>query len=187
MNSSIFAPSTPHYVYIVNQPLNNHELVCKIGYSKDTDRRVKELQTGNDKKLNVCKKFIVAHNRYDADIIEKKIQRMFKEFKREGEWFAFDPLYLVNTVIPQIESFVKQLDIKRETHQITKIANQLMSKREYMKIKTRQIQLKSMKTLTLEQELEMVVCTNALAKDKNLEKVISREKNLARRREGGYN
>ena len=78
MNSSIFAPSTPHYVYIVNQPLKNH-----VGYSKDTDRRVKELQTGNDKKLNVCKKFIVAHNRYDADIIEKKIQRMFKEFKRD--------------------------------------------------------------------------------------------------------
>ena len=82
MNSSIFAPSTPHYVYIVNQPLKNHELICKIGYSKHPDQRRSELQTGNDKKLNVCKQFLVAHNRYDADIIEKKIQRMFKEFKR---------------------------------------------------------------------------------------------------------
>ena len=184
---SRFSPSTPHYVYIINQPLQSNKFVCKIGFTKDANQRVKGLQVGSDKKLSVFKTFLVAYNRLDAYNIEQKIQRMFKTFKREGEWFAFDPLYLVNTVIPQIESFVKQLDIKRETHQITKIANQIMSKKEYMKIKTRQIQLKSMKTLTLEQELEMVVCANALAKDKNLEKVISREKNLARRREGGYN
>ena len=188
MNNSIFTPSTPHYVYIINQEdLQNNKLVCKIGYTKDANQRIKGLQTGSDKKLRVFQTFLVAYNRYDANRIERQIQKMFTQFKREGEWFAFDPLYLVNTVIPQIESFVKQLDIKRETHQITKIANQLMSKKEYMKVKTRQIQLKSMKTLTLEQELEMVVCANALAKDQNLEKVISREKNLARRREGGYN
>ena len=91
------------------------------------------------------RKFIVAHNRYDADIIEKKIQRMFKEFKREGEWFAFNPVHLVNEVIPQIENFVKELDVKDEPLPITKVANALMTKEQYMKVKTRQLVLKGKK------------------------------------------
>ena len=181
MNNSIFTPSTPHYVYIINQKdLQNNKLICKIGYTKDANQRIKGLQTGSDKKLNVFQTFLVAHNRYDANRIERQIQKMFTEFKREGEWFAFNPVHLVNEVIPQIENFVKELDVKDEPLPITKVANALMTKEQYMKVKTRQVVLKAKKTLTIEQELELVVCENALARERNLERIISKEKMLAK-------
>ena len=110
------------------------------------------------------------------------MQRMFKAFKREGEWFAFNPVHLVNEVIPQIENFVKELDVKDEPLPITKVANALMTKEQYMKVKTRQVVLKAKKTLTIEQELELVVCENALARERNLERIISKEKMLAKKR-----
>ena len=179
---SQFSPSTPHYVYIINQPLQNNKFICKIGFTKNANQRVKGLQVGSDKKLSVFKTFLVAHNRLDAYNVEQKVQRMFKAFKREGEWFAFNPVHLVNEVIPQIENFVKELDVKAEPLPITKVANALMTKEQYMKVKTRQVVLKAKKTLTIEQELELVVCENALARERNLERIISKEKMLAKKR-----
>ena len=82
---------------------------------------------------------------------------------------------MVNEVIPQIENFVKELDVKDETPTNHKGANALMTKEQYMKVKTRQVVLKAKKTLTIEQELELVVCENALARERNLEKIISKE------------
>ena len=177
---SRFSPSTPHYVYIINQPLQNNKFVCKIGFTKDANQRVKGLQVGSDKKLSVFKTFKVGYNRTDAYNAEQKVQRMFKAFKREGEWFAFNPVHLVNEVIPQIENFVNGLEVKDEPLPITKVANALMTKDQYMKVKTRQVVLKAKKTLTIEQELELVVCENALARERNLEKIISKEKMLAK-------
>jgi len=177
---SRFSPSTPHYVYIINQPLQNKKFVCKIGFTKDANQRVKGLQVGSDKKLSVFKTFKVGYNRTDAYQAEQKVQRMFKAFKREGEWFAFNPVYLVNEVIPQIENFVNGLDVKDEPLPITKVANALMTKEQYMKVKTRQVVLSSKKSLTLEQQLELVICDNALARERNLEKIISKEKMLAK-------
>jgi len=179
---SRFSPSTPHYVYIINQPLQNNKFICKIGFTKDANQRVKGLQVGSDKKLSVFKTFLVAYNRLDAYNIEQKIQRMFKTFKREGEWFAFNPVHLVNEVIPQIENFVNGLEVKEAPLPITAVANALMTKEQYMKVKTRQVVLKSKRTLTLEEELEMVVIDTALTKERNLEKIISKEKMLANKR-----
>ena len=85
-------------------------------------------------------------------------------------------------VIPQIENFVKELDVKDQPLPITQVANALMTKEQYMKVKTRQVVLKAKKTLTIEQELELVVCENALAKERNLERIISKEKMLAKKR-----
>ena len=141
---SRFAPSTPHYVYIINQPLQNKKFVCKIGFTKDANQRVKGLQVGSDKKLSVFKTFKVGYNRTAAYQAEQKVQRMFKAFKREGEWFAFNPVHLVNEVIPQIENFVNGLDVKDEPLPITKVANALMTKEQYMTVKTSQVVLLSL-------------------------------------------
>ena len=88
---------------------------------KTLTKEFKGLQVGSDKKLSVFKTFLVAYNRTDAYNIEQKVQRMFKTFKREGEWFAFNPVHLVNEVIPQIENFVNGLDVKDEPLPITKL------------------------------------------------------------------
>ena len=183
MNNSIFSPSTPHYVYIVNrEDLESNKLVCKIGYTKDANQRVKGLQTGSDKKLRVFKKFLVAYNRYDANRIEKQIQRMFKQFKREGEWFAFDPIDLINVVLPKIEKFVNDLDVKDEPLPITAIANTIMTKEQDMKCQLRKIALTKKSELTLEEELELTVINTEIQKNANLRKIVSREKAIANRR-----
>ena len=72
--------------------------------------------------------------------------------------------------------------MKDEPLPITKVANALMTKEQYMKVKTRQVVLKSKKSLTIEEELEMVVCDTALARERNLERIISKEKMLAKKR-----
>ena len=165
-----------------NQPLQNNKFVCKIGFTKNANQRLKGLQVGSDKKLSVFQTFKVGYNRTEGYNAEQKVQRMFKEFKREGEWFAFNPVHLVNEVIPQIENFVNGLDVKEAPLPITAVANALMTKEQYMKVKTRQVVLKSKRTLTLEEELEMVVIDTALTKERNLEKIISKEKMLANKR-----
>ena len=89
---------------------------------------------------------------------------------------------MVTTVLPQIEKFVKDLDVKNEPLPITAVANTLMTKEQYLATKCRQYVLKSKRSLTLEEELEMVVIDTALTKERNLEKVISREKMVANKR-----
>ena len=74
------------------------------------------------------------------------------------------------------------LEVKEAPLPITAVANALMTKEQYMKVKTRQVVLKSKRTLTLEEELEMVVIDTALTKERNLEKIISKEKMLANKR-----
>lgn len=183
MNNSIFTPSTPHYVYIINQKdLQNNKLICKIGYTKDANQRIKGLQTGSDKKLNVFQTFLVAHNRYDANRIERQIQKMFTEFKREGEWFAFNPVHMVTKVLPQIEKFVKELDVKDEPLPITAVANTLMSKEQYLATKCRQYVLDNKAELTVEEQLEKVIVDSALIKESNLEKMLSKAKAVANRK-----
>ena len=183
MNNSIFTPSTPHYVYIINQEdLQNNKLVCKIGYTKDANQRVKGLQTGSDKKLRVFQTFLVAYNRYDANKIEKQIQKMFTQFKREGEWFAFDPVHMVTTVLPQIEKFVNDLDVKNEPLPITAVANTLMTKEQYLATKCRQYVLNGKSELTVEEQLEKVIVDSALTKERNLEKMLSKAKAIANRK-----
>ena len=179
---SRFSPSTPHYVYIINQPLQNNKFVCKIGFTKDANQRVKGLQVGSDKKLSVFKTFKVGYNRTDAYNAEQKVQKMFKAFKREGEWFAFNPVHLVNEVIPQIEKFVEELDVKDEPLPITEVANTLMTKEQYLATKCRQYVLNRKTDLTVEEQLEKVIVDSALTKERNLEKMLSKAKAIANRK-----
>ena len=95
-------------------------------------------------KLSVFKTFLVAYNRTDAYNVEQKVQRMFKAFKREGEWFAFNPVHLVNEVIPQIENFVNGLEVKENLYQ-SQSCKCFMTKEQYMKVKTRQVVLKQLR------------------------------------------
>ena len=107
---------------------------------------------------------------------------MFKQFKREGEWFAFDPIDLINVVLPKIEKFVNDLDVKDEPLPITAIANTIMTKEQDMKCQLRKIALTKKSELTLEEELELTVINTEIQKNANLRKIVSREKAVANRR-----
>ncbi len=74
-----------NYIYIINK--KNFENVVKIGVTDDIEKRLKTLQTANIEVLNLFH----FEEREDAYKIEKKLHKIFHEFRENGEWFLIDP------------------------------------------------------------------------------------------------
>ena len=67
----------------------------KIGKTNNIKQRVKELQTGNSSKMRViCT--IPCKTEDDALQCEKKLQKKFKKYQYNGEWYNI--LYRINTL-----------------------------------------------------------------------------------------
>ena len=67
-----------NHIHFVNQ--------FKIGESQDPMRRVRDLQTGNPRKLQVYR-IIKCNNKKEAQNVETAIHTMFHHRRRMGEWF----------------------------------------------------------------------------------------------------
>lgn len=78
-----YQPYKPYFCYIVKG--GNH---LKVGHAKNVDKRIKELQTGNPKPMELVAtksfKFLS-----EARRMEKKIHRLCKKTRGIGEWFDF--------------------------------------------------------------------------------------------------
>ena len=68
------------YVYLIQSLENSH---YKIGISKNPQRRIKELQTGNSSELRLVETY---QSEY-AEKIERTLQRRYSHIHKEGEWF----------------------------------------------------------------------------------------------------
>jgi len=68
------------YIYLIQ---SLEEGYYKIGVSKNPQRRIKELQTGNSSPL----KLIETYQSEYADKIERTLQRRYSHLNKEGEWF----------------------------------------------------------------------------------------------------
>jgi hypothetical protein len=78
----------------------------KVGVSKNPNKRLSQLQTGNSSELKLI-------NRYKSDeynLIESTIHRLYSHLKKEGEWFDFS-----------IEEEVKFIDICKKIENNIKI------------------------------------------------------------------
>lgn len=71
--------------FIVENSGNDHFRV-KVGYSKSPEKRIKALQTGNSRKLELMG-WIASSDKS----IEKKIHRQFHRCRVQGEWFLIEP------------------------------------------------------------------------------------------------
>ncbi len=69
------------FIYVIASSSNS----VKIGYSAHPDRRLGQLQTGHEKKLEVVHKEPVTDK--DAPILEKLIHRANRHLCLHGEWF----------------------------------------------------------------------------------------------------
>lgn len=68
-------------VYII---VNEKELICKIGFSKDPSARLINLQTG-------CPYPLKLERIIDGDINkERELHKVFDKFRLEGEWFIYN-------------------------------------------------------------------------------------------------
>lgn len=84
----------------------------KVGFSKNPDTRLKTMQTGHPKRLQVAWRTYCADHKKEAIFQEKKLHRFLGKYLIRGEWFSAK-------CIEKIESWeVKNRSVKREEEQI---------------------------------------------------------------------
>jgi hypothetical protein len=89
--------------------INDDEIVYKIGITKQAkDKRLKQLQTGTDKKLEIVKEF---SSNYPFKV-EGNLHRYFQHKKINREWFKLDSndLQIFLTLCEQYEKNFKLLE-----------------------------------------------------------------------------
>ena len=170
--------TAPHFVYIINEPLQNRKFTCKIGFSKNVNQRLKTLQGGNSRQLTVFHSFLIADNSRDAKRIENHIQKMLGDFnvsfngQRETEWFTCNPVDLTEYIIPEIQHFIDGLNVKVNIP--TKaIAESKWTYQMYKEIKEEQFRLLGRKDrgqLTTQDKYKLEVMTRELKKEENLQR-----------------
>jgi hypothetical protein len=80
----------PDYVYFIAKPYQPHEAISiKIGYSKHPTKRLRQLQTGNDCKLELI--HTITCVRYSGKAVEQRLHSMLFGRKARGEWFVVSP------------------------------------------------------------------------------------------------
>lgn len=67
-------------IYLIQSLENGY---YKIGISKNPQKRIEQLQTGNSSKLKLIDTYQSEH----ANIVEKALQRRYSYLRKEGEWF----------------------------------------------------------------------------------------------------
>ena len=66
----------------------------KIGISKDPEKRLKHLQTGNSATLQL----LAAHRSADPDFSERAAHAIARPFREHGEWFSIGQEYAIRIV-----------------------------------------------------------------------------------------
>ena len=106
-------------------------MFTKIGKAEDVNKRLRELQTGNAKKLSI--KLCIEGD----EVEEKKLHRIFERRRMVGEWFIIDFDYDKNFIEEIIDikfvnkknlknnylkEFIKELVINKSTYSISDVS-----------------------------------------------------------------
>ena len=83
------------YVYLLKIP---EKSIYKIGVSKDVEKRIKQLQTGNYEQITLVHKF---KSNYPYKI-ESILHGMYKFKRIEGEWYDMSAILFLKTVYTRI-------------------------------------------------------------------------------------
>lgn len=76
------------YFFIENE--DNDDSRIKIGFSKNPEKRIRELQTGNSRKLA-----IMGWIESDDQSHERCLHKKYKGFRLNGEWFSIEPNHVL--------------------------------------------------------------------------------------------
>jgi len=68
------------YVYVIG---NTHAEVCKIGFSKTPNKRLKGIQTGCPYPIKILYLFVGSIN------LEKQLHKKYSKYRLNGEWFSY--------------------------------------------------------------------------------------------------
>ncbi|NKB32144.1 MAG: GIY-YIG nuclease family protein [Pseudomonadales bacterium] len=72
------------YFIAENENTNGHRI--KIGFSKDPEKRIKVLQTGNSRKLA-----LMGWIECEGQALERSLHKKYKNYNLKGEWFSIEP------------------------------------------------------------------------------------------------
>lgn len=91
------------YIYIIT---NGEDY--KVGVSVDPKKRLKQLQTGNSKKLTIVSTFEVSAD--DVYKMEKEAHREIQiRYEKRGEWFKGASAWHINLLVDKVyQKFVKE-------------------------------------------------------------------------------
>ena len=88
MKATIHNYNGNNYLYFI---VCNNEFV-KIGITNNLDNRIKEMQTGNPYKLKIG-----AYIPNISKTLERKIHKMFSQYRQNGEWFDIKVFDIIRT------------------------------------------------------------------------------------------
>jgi hypothetical protein len=106
-------------IYVI---VNNSNTCCKIGYSKNPNKRLIELQTGNPEKLSLLR----TYNGFIA--LEKHIYLRYKHLKIHNEWFIYS-----NNLLKDLDENFSNIKIEEE-HEYS-ISGYKVTKEEFESLK----------------------------------------------------
>jgi len=95
------------YIYLF-ESISSYETEYKIGYTRNKitlKKRVKQLQTGNPKKIQIINFFPTQHGRK----VETTLHNIYSQKRKEGEWFDLD-LYDVKEFLNTCGKIEKNFD-----------------------------------------------------------------------------
>jgi hypothetical protein len=103
-------------IYLIKAITPSGDVSYKVGKSKNPEKRVKELQTGNSNKLYISH---VYDTKY-SNLLESTLHIHFKPYRLEGEWFAMEESD-VDMFIEICDKYEKNFDILRENTYIQEL------------------------------------------------------------------
>ena len=74
------------YTYFIAENEDNDDFRVKIGFSKNPKKRIRELQTGNSRKLA-----LMGWIECEGQSLETHIHKKYESYNLNGEWFAIEP------------------------------------------------------------------------------------------------
>jgi Meiotically up-regulated gene 113 len=74
------------YTYFMVENEANKHFRIKIGFSKDPLNRLKALQTGNSRKIE-----IMGWIKSDDQSLERELHKKYQKHRLHGEWFSIEP------------------------------------------------------------------------------------------------
>jgi len=100
-------------IYLI-ESVRDYDTVYKIGFTKSNtskNNRIRNLQTGNDGKLNIIFEFKTKHGK----LLEKSLHNSFSHKKIRNEWFDLDIKDVAN-FNKNCELIEKNFDALKDNH-----------------------------------------------------------------------
>lgn len=98
------------YIYLLENKIGEN-ILYKIGYTKDLNKRLKQLETGNPGEMKIIKSFETRWGR----ILESIIHKIYINKKIKNEWFNLNNEQ-VNNFLNNCKITENNLNIIKENH-----------------------------------------------------------------------